>query len=100
MDAGEIVYFFSQLIAGAFASFFAIVLWSKTRDSAWMIVVIAAIAVYVNTIYSILDFLGIVGDSFFSIGTFPFMSVFLPVLPPILFCIAFAIMIIRKTRKE
>jgi hypothetical protein len=100
MDAGEIIYISSQLIAGALASFFAIMLWSKTRDVAWMLIVIGAIAAYVNTVYSILDFFGIVDDAVLSIGSVSFVSIILPILPPVFFSIAFVIMIIRKTRKQ
>ncbi len=100
MDAGEIIYISSQLTAGALTSFFAIMLWSKTRDVAWMLIVIGAIAAYVNTVYSILVFFGIVGDTIFSVGTVPFASIILPVLPPIFFSAAFIVMIIRKTRNH
>jgi hypothetical protein len=100
MDAGEVIYISSQLITGALASFFAIMLWSKTRDVAWMLIVIGAISAYVNTVYSILDYFGIIGDAVFSIGTIPFTSIVLPILPPIFLSIAFVIMIIRKTKKQ
>ncbi len=99
MDAGEIIYISSRLVAGALASFFAIMLWSKTRDVAWMLIVIGAITAYVNTVYSILDFFGIVDNAFLSVGSVPFASIVLPVLPPVFFSIAFIVMIIRKTRK-
>jgi hypothetical protein len=100
MDAGEIIYISSQLVTGALASFFAIMLWSKTRDVAWMLIVIGAIAAYVNTVYSILDFFGIVDNAFLSIGSVPFAAIVLPVLPALFFSIAFIVMITRKTRKQ
>lgn len=100
MDAGEIIYISSQLVTGALAAFFAIMLWSKTRDVAWMLIVIGAITAYVNTVYSILDFFGIVDNAFLSIGSIPFASIVLPVLPPVFFSIAFIVMIVRKTRKQ
>lgn len=100
MDAGEIIYISSQLVTGALAAFFAIMLWSKTRDVAWMLIVIGAITAYVNTVYSILDFFGIVDNAFLSIGSVPFASIVLPVLPPVFFSIAFIVMIVRKTRKQ
>lgn len=100
MDAGEIIYISSQLVTGALAAFFAIMLWSKTRDVAWMLIVIGTITAYVNTVYSILDFFGIVDNAFLSIGSVPFASIVLPVLPPVFFSIAFIVMIVRKTRKQ
>lgn len=100
MDAGEIIYVSSQLIAGALASFFAIMLWSKTRDVAWMLIVIGAITAYVNIVYSILDFFGVTGDAVLLIGSVPFTSIVLPVLPPVFFSLAFIVMIMRKIRKQ
>jgi len=44
MDVGEVMLISSRLAFGAVASFLAIVLWSKTRDVAWMLIVIATIA--------------------------------------------------------
>ena len=98
MDPGQIVYILSRLSLGALASFFAIMLWSKTRDVAWMLMVIGTIAVYVETVYSILNLFGISGGSFISIGSVPLISIILPCLPTIFFIIAFAVMVVRKYR--
>jgi hypothetical protein len=100
MDTGEIIYVSSRLIAGALASFFAIMFWSKTRDAAWMLVVVGVITVYIHTVYSILEFLGVIDKAVLSIGTVSLVSIMLSVLPPLLFSAAFIIMIIRKTRKQ
>lgn len=96
MDAGQIIYISSQLFLGALASFFAIMLWSKTRDVAWMLIVIGTIASYVNIVYSILEYFGIVGEAALSIGSVPLTSIILPVLPAVFFIAAFLVMIIRK----
>ena len=98
MDSGQIIYIMSRLSLGALASFFAIMLWSKTRDVAWMLMVIGTIAVYVETVYSILNLFGISGGSFFTIGSVPLMSIILPSLPTVFFAVAFAVMVIRKYR--
>jgi len=99
MDSGQIVYILSRLSLGALASFFAIMLWSKTRDVAWMLMVIGTIAAYVETVYSILNLFGISGKAIFSIGSVPFMSILLPCLPTVFFVAAFVVMVIRKYRR-
>ena len=98
MDSGQIVYILSRLSLGALASFFAIMLWSKTRDVAWMLMVIGTIAAYVETVYSILNIFGISGSNIFIIGSIPLMSIILPCLPTIFFVAAFIVMVIRKYR--
>ena len=98
MDSGQLIYIISRLSLGALAAFFAILLWSKTRDVAWMLMVIGAIAAYVDTVYSILELFGITGSNLLSIGSMPVVSILLPSLPTIFFIAAFAVMVVRKYR--
>jgi len=96
MDSGQIVYILSRLSLGALAAFLAIMLWSKTRDVAWMLMVIGTIAAYVETVYSILNLFGVSGGMFIFIGSVPLMSILLPSLPMVFFIAAFAVMVVRK----
>ncbi|MCL2319943.1 MAG: hypothetical protein FWC45_07640 [Treponema sp.] len=100
MDSGQVIYILSRLILGAFASFFAIMLWSKTRDVAWMLMVIGTIAAYVETVYAILNLFGINGGNILYIGSVPLMSILLPCLPTVFFIAAFAVMVARKYRRR
>jgi hypothetical protein len=100
MGTGEVIYIASRLILGALAAFFAIVLWSKTRDVAWMLMVVGAIAGYVETVYSILKTFGIVGEELFSFGAVSLISLILSNLPAIFFIAAFSVMIARKSRRR
>jgi hypothetical protein len=96
MDKGQLVYMVSHLTLGAAAVFFAIVLWSKTRDTAWMLVVVGVIAGYVETVYSILQSFGITGPA---IGSVPFLAILLSNLPAVFFLAAFVTALTRKYRK-
>ena len=100
MDSGQLVYILSRLILGALASFFAIMLWSKTRDIAWMLMVIGTIAAYVETVYSILKLFGIEGWSVLTIGSLPIMSILLPCLPTVFFMATLMVMVFRKYRRH
>ena len=100
MDPGQVVYILSRLSLGALASFFAIMLWSKTRDVAWMLMVIGTIAAYVETVYSILNIFGISGGNIFVIGSMSLMSIILPCLPTVFFIAALAVMVVRKYRRR
>jgi uncharacterized membrane protein len=99
MDTGQIIYISSRLFLGALAAFFAIMLWSKTRDVAWMLMVIGTIAAYIETVYSILDLFGITGETVVSVGSLPLASIILPCLPTVFFIAAFMVMVIRKYRR-
>jgi hypothetical protein len=99
MDTGEIVFIVSRLTTGALAAFFAIMLWSKTRDIAWMLMVIGTIAAYIETVYSILVLFGITGDQL-SIGSVPVAALLLPNLRTGFFIAAFVVMVIRKLRRH
>jgi len=95
MDLGQAIYILSRLILGAFASFLSIVLWAKTRDIAWMLIVVGTIATYIETVYSILNLFGI-SEGLIVIGTVPLMSIILPSLPTGFFIAAFIVMVARK----
>jgi uncharacterized membrane protein len=100
MDMGQIIYIASRLFLGALAAFFAIMLWSKTRDVAWMLMVIGTIAAYIETVYSVLDLFGITGETVISIGSVPLLSIILPCLPTVFFITAFMVMVSRKYRRR
>ena len=100
MDLGQTIYILCRLILGALASFFAIMLWSKTRDVAWMLMVIGTIAAYVETVYSILNIFGISGENVLTIGSMPLMSILLPSLPTVFFIATLVVMVIRKYRRR
>jgi hypothetical protein len=99
MDSGEILFIVSRLTTGALAAFFAIMLWSKTRDVAWMLMVIGTIAAYVETVYSILNLFGITGSQF-SIGSVAVAAIVLPNLRTGFFIAAFVVMVVRKFRRH
>ncbi len=98
MDNGILALLFGRLLLGGLASFLAIVVWSMTRDIAWMLIVIGTITSYAETIYSVLDTLG-VAKGFF-LGSVPLVVLILQNLPTVFYIIAFGVMISRKTRRR
>ena len=99
MDSGLVIYTFSRLLLGALAAFLAIMLWSKTRDAAWMLVVLGTIAAYAEIIYSILQLFGLTSGNFLPVGEMPLMSIVLPCLPVVFFITALLVMVVRKYRR-
>lgn len=96
MDAGQIAFVSSRLILGGAASFCAIMLWAKTRDIAWMLMVIGTIAAYIETIYTVLELLGLTGGLELFIGSVSLAAIVLPALRTSFFIAAFLVMVIRK----
>jgi hypothetical protein len=100
MDLGDIVLISSRLGFGAIAGFLAIMLWSKTRDVAWMLMVIGTIAAYGETVYGILERFGIADSAWLKLGSVPVIALVLPNLPSLFYSIAFAVMVARKARRR
>ncbi|MDR0512453.1 MAG: hypothetical protein LBG93_05060 [Treponema sp.] len=98
MDSGQIVYISLRLALGGVACFLAIMLWSRTRDVAWMLMVIGVIASYVETVYATLGVLGISSTGVLDVGTVPLMSIVLPNMSMVFFISAFVVMVFRKYR--
>jgi hypothetical protein len=100
MDLGQIVQVYSRLILGAAAAFLAIMLWSKTRDTAWMLVVIGTITAYIAIVYSILEMAGLTAGKGWFMGSVSLVAIALPALCMIFFIAAFLVMIIRQYRRK
>ena len=99
MDSGQIVYILGRLVLGAAASFLAIMLWSRIRDAAWILVIIGTIVAYVDTVYSILALLGIASERLI-LGSTLLLSIIFPCLSTLFFIAAFAVMVARKYRRR
>jgi len=65
-----------------------------------MLVVIGAIVMYVEIVYSILELLGIVAGSALVIGSVPLAAILLPALRMVFFIAAFMVMVARRHRQH
>ena len=91
-----------RLVLGAVATFFAILLWSKTREGAWLFVILAVLVNYGEIIFSTLLRFGIVAmDAFvlFGIPGSSLIQVFLDNLPLVLLIVAFGFALGRRRIK-
>lgn len=84
-----------KLFSGALLTFFAILLWSKTNDTAWIIICIGTVFFYAEIIYSTFIDLGIFERLTFN-KEFDIISLILVNLPILLYTIAFVIVILRR----
>jgi len=86
----------SRLGVGALGTFFAILLWSQTRDPAWVLVIIGALLSYVEVVFTTLESFGIVASELFNLSGFPVLRIALANLPMALLACAFIVMVARR----
>jgi hypothetical protein len=89
----------AKLALGSAAVFLAIILWAKTRDTAWMFVIIGVIAAYGEIIFQTLKSFGIVSADLVVISDIPVFELVLANLPMLFFAIAFLVVVRRKTSR-
>ncbi|MDR3020677.1 MAG: hypothetical protein LBU66_07225 [Treponema sp.] len=100
MDSGQTAFILSQLGIGAVATLLAILLWSRTRNMAWMLIIIGVIVSYIEIVYNILELFGLSGGDFLMIGSVPVVSFVLPLLRMVFFIAALIVMLywIKQSR--
>jgi hypothetical protein len=96
MSAGDTVLLVSRLATAAIAAILAILQWSRTRDIAWMLIVIGAISSYADILFDLFSRLGLVDESRYSLLGLPVGRVLLSNLPFLFLCAALLVMIARK----
>jgi len=96
MDLGMTVEILTQLGLGALVTFLAILLWSYTRDSAWMLVIIGIILKFGEVMYTTFELFGIVRPGLLVIKGVAVGKVVLLALPYIAFAAAFLVMVLRS----
>lgn len=95
MMEAEIIFYIIKLVLSGIAAFLAILLWSRTRDSAWMSLVAGAVTGYAGIVYEMLVKIGITGSGGAEVAGIPLASLLFAVVPSVFFIIAFILMIIR-----
>jgi hypothetical protein len=86
----------SHITFGAFATFCAILLWSRTRDLGWTFIIIATIVSYAGIAFTTFVRLGLVDESLFIFSGVPVVRLALTDLPMVFMAIGFLIVVARK----
>jgi len=92
----DFVLVFSKLVLGATATFLAIMVWSRTREAAWVLVVSAVIASYAGIVYSALKLFGIVSEDPLIVADIPIVELVIQSLPMLLFLAAFVVFLLTR----
>ena len=92
----ETILRLAELIAGGIATFLAVTLWAHTRDSAWLLVIIAVIVRYADLVFVTLEGFGIARLPEVTVWGLPLFRLILVTLWPLLLGVAFLVVLQRK----
>jgi hypothetical protein len=96
MNTGLAVYLISRLSVAGITTFLAIILWSRTRDLAWMLIVIGAVSSYADVLFDILVRFGLIDEARLTFLGLPLARILFTNLPYLFLSVAFVVMIFRK----
>jgi hypothetical protein len=96
MGTEQVILMLSRFVLGAIATFLAILLWSKTRDTAWMLIVVGTIAYYGEIVFTALESFGIIRLDVLKVAGIAVFPIVLANLPIFFFILAFLVMVVRR----
>jgi hypothetical protein len=88
-----------RLFFSAVAAVVAIAIWSKTRDSVWVLIVLGVLSGYAENIYLALELFGITADILPVIGSVPAIAILISCMPSIFFIAAFCLFLLKRKIK-
>ncbi|GMO60774.1 MAG: hypothetical protein Ta2G_20580 [Termitinemataceae bacterium] len=96
MNTASLVFVILKLVFGAFLAFLAIMVWAKTRDPAWILMVLGTIFAYIEIVYSILAIFGITKELNLLVGNVPAFDIILYCVSAAFYILAFTVMLVRR----
>jgi hypothetical protein len=96
MDSVAFSQYAAHLVLGAFATFAAILLWSRTRDMAWTFLIIGAIVSYADIVFSTLRGFGVLSEDLLRYHGYPVLQVALANIPLLFTGIGFIVAVARR----
>lgn len=98
MATQEALMMLSRFVLGALATFLAILVWSRTRDTAWMLIVVGTVSHYGEVVLTALETLGVIRLDFVTIGEVALFPLILTNLSMLFYIVAFLVMVSRRVR--
>lgn len=96
MSIAAFILMLSKLVVGAVATFLAILVWSRTREAAWVLVVAGVLATYAGIIWATLEQFGILSLETFRVSVVPVGALVAQNLPVLLFIAAFTVFLVKR----
>jgi hypothetical protein len=98
MNDFEAIPVIVRMVCSFIAAFPAIAIWSRTRDAAWMLVVLGAIFVFIDALYSTLVLIGLSTYELPFLQNLPLLQSILSGLPYLFLALGFLVFLIRNRR--
>ena len=95
MERTQLILYIIKLVLGGLVALFAIILWGRLRDGAWMSLIAGIVINYAGYIYNMLVDMHLVELDKYQLFGLPLTSLIFSVIPQLLFLIAFIIMICK-----
>jgi hypothetical protein len=86
-----------RLVTGAFCTFSAILLWSRTREASWIFIIIGTICIYMQIVAKTLEEFGVFDTGFLVFGI-PIIKLLIDNLPLIFLSIGFLVAAKAKSK--
>jgi hypothetical protein len=99
MDTGLAVYLVTRITVAGLMTFLAIILWSRTRDIAWMLIVIAAISSYSDVLFDLLVQFGLLDEAKMQFFGLPVARIAFANLPYLFLSLSFLVTLFRKRER-
>ena len=96
MEQGDVIIYIIKLVLSGVAAFLAIMLWSKTRDAAWMSLVAGAVTGYAGIVFELLVKMGVIIAGGIRLAGIPLSTLLFTVIPSLFFILAFILMLNRS----
>lgn len=96
MEQPEVILYIVKVALGGIAAFLAILLWSHTRDSAWMSLVAGMVTSYASVVLEMMAKFGMLslhGPGLFGL---PVVQLVFAAVPWLFFILAFILMLLRN----
>jgi hypothetical protein len=97
VTSGDFFSISVRLFFTSLSAILAIVLWSRTREGAWLFIILGIVSLYIETIFSIFRRLGVFEEIILP-GGIPVLTVIFAMLPSLFFITAFIMMIAKHYR--
>lgn len=92
----QILLFIIKLILGGVVAFLSILIMSKTREPAWMMIVAGFISLYALLVYELLLELGVLSPAKIHLAGIPLPTLIFAAIPNICFIVAFILKLNKK----
>lgn len=87
-----------ELIVGFMSALTALLIWSKTRDAAWLLMVLGVVFLYLKSLIKVLDEFGFVVYNTVLLGSIDIVTLLLNILPFIFFFFGLTVFLYRIRR--